>query len=164
MGTEFKTISQPTTSRAEAPVVSEFVQNEYNGDLSIEGYIENYNQTTLESFDLHDTFNTLPSEQQNYVNEVGDTIKTMIEKRGLEPTTAVYERLVSELKEDMGVDPDMSPSLALQKVAEVLKAYRDFAFIRDPAEKRRIFMKLARSKDSKEMDRIFLDTMEKYGQ
>lgn len=142
------------------PTTSDFVQN----DSGItENIVEDTSQTILGLIGLGDVFKNLPSNEKGYIKAIGDTLDSLVDKRGLNRTTGVYNRLLGELREDMGIDPDTEPAIVLDRLGKTLSAWRDVSFMRDPSERRRVFMKLARANTSKEMDSIILDTMEKYG-
>lgn len=157
MDLTFKTASTQDTS---TPTTSDFVPNESGITSNI---VEDTSQTILGLIGLGDVFKSLPSSERGYIKSIGDTLDSLVEKRGLQRTTEVYNRLLGELREDMGIDRDTEPAVVLDKLGKTLTAWRDISFLRDPSERRRIFMKLARASTSRDMDTIVLDTMEKYG-
>ena len=60
----------------------------------------------------------------------------------------------------MGLDPDSEPSVVLDRIGGVMKSWKSLTFVKDPHEKRKVFMKLARAQDSKEMNKIIFEEME----
>lgn len=157
MDLTFKTAS---SDDPQVQTTSDFVQNEHG---ITENIVEDTSQTILGLIGLGDVFKNLPADEKGYIKSIGDTLDSLVDKRGLNRTTEVYNRLLGELRDDMEIDPDTEPAIVLDKLGKTLSAWRDMSFMRDPSERRRVFMKLARANTSKEMDSIILDTMEKYG-
>lgn len=103
---------------------------------------------------------TLPSEVVEGVGEIGQYLKQVIESRGLKPTQSSYTDMLTDLKYEMGLDPDASAEATVERLAGVINAWKKLSFLRDPHEKRAMFMKLARASDTSEMNRIVFEGME----
>lgn len=157
MDLTFKTAS----TEIDAPITSDFKENT---EQITDNTIEDRNQTVAELVGLTDIYTDLPETERDYIKSISDTLNSLIAKRGLQANSDVYKRLLTELKDDMEIDADTEPVIALEKLGKTLNAWRDVSFMRDSGDRRRIFMKLARAETSRDMDRIILDTMEKYGQ
>ncbi len=61
----------------------------------------------------------------------------------------------------MEFDSEASADFVIEKVGNLIKAYKDLAFIKDPREKRALFMKLARQETSKDMHKLVFETYER---
>lgn len=159
MDLTFKTTSTP--QEISTSTKSDFVQNEHG---ITENYVDDSEQMVVNLIGLGDVFGNLPPEVKDHVKSISKTLGEIIEKRGLQPSSSVYARLLNELRDDMGIDRDTEPAIVLDKIGRTLNAWKEVSFMRDINDRRRVFMKLAKASSSKEMDGIILDIMEKYGQ
>ena len=119
-------------------------------------------QTVLDSLGISDDIKSMPTEDQSNLAEVGQYMTNIIKSRGLEPVGSSYHKVLNDLKFEMGLENDSEPSVVLDRIGGVVKAWRDLSFIPDPKEKRAFFMKLARQPDSKSMHRLVLEKMEDF--
>lgn len=117
---------------------------------------------TLEVLGLDEDISELPSDDQTHLKDIENYVKQIIKRKGLEPTKGVFARTFNNLKEEMGIDPDTSYEEILKRVGGVISSYRDLAFIKDPKERRSIFMKLARQSTVEEMNQLVYESMNKY--
>jgi hypothetical protein len=118
--------------------------------------------TVLKAIGIEDTVDSMPAEDRENLSEVGQYVSKIIERRGLEPVSSSYTSVLNDLKREMGLDDNAEPSIILDRIGGIVKAWRDLSFIPDPKEKRAFFMKLARCPDSKSMNRLVLEQMENY--
>lgn len=130
---------------------------EVSGDL-IDS--EKATEVLLTSIGIDDIGN-LPEEYQNNVRDVSSYVYKLIESRGLMPNENSFNRVLSDLKFEMGLDSDAVPEIILDRIGGVIDAWRNLSFIGDPKEKRSIFMKLARLPDSKAMNKLVFEMMSK---
>ena len=114
----------------------------------------------LESLGINEDVQTLPEEDKANLNEVKDYVLGILKAKGVDATFSSFHRTLDSLKGEMGLDEEAEPSIVLDSIAGVVKAWRNISFIKDPAEKRRIFFKLARLKSSEEMNREVFRLME----
>jgi len=115
----------------------------------------------LEALDIDSQLSDLPGEDQDNVKEVKRYIFDIIKSKGLSSTVGAFKNTLSEIKSEMGLSEDSDPSVVLDRIGGVVKAWKNLSFISNPQEKRSLFMKLARQPDSKEMNRLVFDEMEK---
>ena len=114
----------------------------------------------LEALNIDDDIHNLSSDDQDNVSEVKKYIFDIIKARKLSSTVATFKKTLSDLKGEMGMSDETDPSEVLDRVAGVVKAWKNMSFISDQAEKRRLFMQLAKCENSKEMNRIIFQAME----
>jgi hypothetical protein len=111
---------------------------------------------------INDTLNNLPEEDKNNVSEVKNYILGIIQAKGVNPTVSVFKDTLDSIKGEMGLSNEAEPSKVLDRIAGVVKAWRNISFIKDPQEKKRIFFKLAKLNSSAEMNREVYKIMEDY--
>ena len=150
------------STSVDTPVVSEQQEPNLRGAESLEEPLSDTADELLGLFDIQDNLNNLDSESRENLNEIDAHLKQVMRKRGLTPTKSNLSKVLSEVKEEMGLDADVDPDLAINRIGNVLKSYRDIAFIKDPAERRSLFMKLARMQSTKDMNKLIHETMTKY--
>jgi hypothetical protein len=69
---------------------------------------------------------------------------------------------MQNIKEEMGLDDFVDPDVSLERMGGVVKAWKEINFISDPQERRSLFMKLARQPDTKSMNRLVYQEMNKH--
>ena len=112
----------------------------------------------LESLEINEDVRNLPLEDQENVKEVKSYIKDIIKSRGLQETIGVFKKTLQEIKEEMGLDGDSDPSIVLDRIGGVVKAWKSLSFL--PAEERkRAFLELSLMGSSKEMNRYVFEKM-----
>jgi hypothetical protein len=119
-------------------------------------------ETVLSAIGIQDDIKSMPTEDQTNLSEVGQYITNIIKSRGLEPVSSSYKQVLNDLRLEMGLESNAEPSIILDRIGGVVKAWRDLSFIPDPKEKKAFFMKLARQPDSKSMNRLVLEKMTDY--
>lgn len=115
----------------------------------------------LSTIGITDDIGNLPSEDRANLSLITDFINGVIESRGLKPEASSYQKVMENLKIDMGLEEETDPVVVIDRIGGVIKAWKNLSFIRDPGEKRRMFMKLAKSPDSKSMNRLVFEEMNK---
>jgi len=116
----------------------------------------------LEALNISDDINNLPTEDKGNVQEVKNYVEEIIKAKGLSPTIGVFKKTLEGLKSEMGLSDEAEPSIILDRIAGVIKAWRNLSFIKDTEEKQRIFIKLAALPSSVAMNKEVLRLMEKY--
>ncbi len=116
----------------------------------------------LDALNINENTNNLPEKDKADLQEVKDYVVKIIESKGLSPTVSSFKKTLNGLKSEMGLDEEAEPSIVLDRISGVVKAWRNLSFIKDPAEKRRIFFRLASLKSSVEMNREVYKLMNKY--
>lgn len=116
----------------------------------------------LEALNIDEPVENLPEEDRENLKESKQYILDIIKKRGDSPTMGVFKQTLDDIKAEFGLTDNADPSTILQRIGGVVKAWKNLSFITSPQEKRRLFMKLARSSDAKEMNKIVFDEMERY--
>lgn len=160
--TAFRTItSEPEVTE---PIVSNFKENKVGAETNIvEEPIdsEKAGDAVLGALGIEDTERNMPEEDRSNLDEVKSYVQNILESKNLEPNRTNFKRVLNDLKFDMGLDFDAEPSAVLDRIGGVVKAWKSISFIRDPREKKSLFMKLARQPDSSSMNRIVFEEMEK---
>lgn len=113
----------------------------------------------LESLGINDNPEVMPEQDRENLGEMTTYIKSILKSRGVEATRANFESTLNNVKTEMGLDPNTEPSIVLDRIAGVARAWKDMSFIKNPQEKRALFMKLARQPDSKAMNRLVFETI-----
>jgi len=116
----------------------------------------------LEALNIQESPSALPHDGQQNLLEIQQYIEDLINKKGDSPTMGVFKKTLNEIKTDMGLDDDSDPATVLDRIGGVIKALKSLTFVKDPHQKRSIFMKLAKAQTSSEMNRIVFDQMESY--
>lgn len=114
----------------------------------------------LDSLGINENVNSLPEEDKGNLHEVKQYVLGIIKTKGLSPTVSVFKKTLNGLKGEMGLDDEADPAIFLDRVAGVVRAWRNLSFIKDPTEKRKIFFKLANLKSSSEMNEEVFKIME----
>jgi hypothetical protein len=104
----------------------------------------------------------LPEEDKQNIQEVKDYVLGIVKAKGLSPTVTNFKKTLEGIKGDMGLDTEAEPSIVLDRVAGVVKAWKNLSFIKDPGEKRKIFFKLANLKSSVDMNKEVYKLMNDY--
>lgn len=116
----------------------------------------------LEALDIDEPLENLPEQDQENLKETKQYILDIINKRGDSPTMGAFKQTLNDIKAEFGLSNNADPSTILSRIGGVVKAWKNLSFVTSPQEKRRLFMKLARSNSSSEMNKIVFDEMERY--
>lgn len=117
-------------------------------------------EKTLNIMGIDDSLDNLPSDQRDNLERVSNYLKDSLKSKGITPTKSSLRRELSELKWDMELDPEAGVEMILDRVGGVLKSWQDLSFIKDPREKKAIFMRLARQPNSQAMNKELFKIME----
>ena len=115
----------------------------------------------LEALNIDEDINNLPSEDKGNLQEVKNYVLEIVKSKGLAQTVNSFTKTLNGLKNEMGLEDESEPSIVLDRISGVVKAWRNLSFIKDPGEKRDIFIKLAGLKSSQEMNKEVFRLMEK---
>lgn len=115
----------------------------------------------LDALNIEENYESIPSDNIGNLDEIGEYIKTLIDKKGIKPTRDSFKKVLDGLKEDMGLSEESTPETIIDRIGGVVKAWKEISFINDPAEKRRLFMKLAKLPSSKDMNKLVFEEMER---
>lgn len=116
----------------------------------------------LEALDITEPIENLPEEDRENLKETKQYILDIIKKRGDSPTMGAFRQTLNEIKAEFGLSEGSDPSTILDRIGGVVKAWKNLSFVTSPQEKRRMFMKLAKAENSREMNKIVFDEMERY--
>lgn len=116
----------------------------------------------LEAMGIEEDVESLPQEDQSNLKEVKQYILDVIKKSGISPTMGAFKETLNDIKAEFGLHHDAEPSVILDRIGGVVKAWKGLSFVKDPKEKRRLFMKLAQQPTSKDMNKLVLDEMERH--
>lgn len=160
------TIKTAPEVKYEEPQVIEPKQNTHEKDLQhhyAEEPIEyaKIDDTVLNALGIDDIAHNMPDEDQANLREVSHYLTDIIKSRGLEQVSSSYTKVLNDLKFEMGLDKDAEPSVVLDRIGGVVRAWRDISFIKDAKEKKALFMKLAKQPDSKSMNKLIFTEMER---
>lgn len=115
----------------------------------------------LDALGITDDPSILPEIDKMNLFEVKGYVMEVMKSKGLGETVGAFKKTMNELKNEMGLDNEAEPSIVLDRIAGISKAWRNLSFLTDPQEKRRIFFRLANMKSSREMNHEVYKMMEK---
>lgn len=121
---------------------------------------ENSAETILNLMGIDDNPEFLSESDMSNLKDVADLIESMVKQKGLQEIKASYEKVLEKFMEDLEIDKLSEPSKALEKMAKCIDAWKSLAFLRDPKERRSIFMRLGKLSDAKEIDSSLMQIME----
>lgn len=133
----------------------------YDGSEPIEILEDQGRDILLESLGIEDEVNNIPQEDKEMHQEVKSYLKDIVKQKGLTPTIEAFKRVLGDIKFEMGLDYEADPHVVLDRIGGVIQAWKQLTFIRNPQEKRSLFMKLARAQSSSEMNKMVFEEMEK---
>lgn len=103
----------------------------------------------------------MPPEDQAYLKDATDYVLQIVKNRGATPTSSTMRRALDSIKTELDLDPQAEPAVVLERIGNLVKAWKGLVFVRDASDRRRLFMKLARLPDSKAIDNALFAEMEK---
>lgn len=115
----------------------------------------------LEALGIEEDTESLPELDQENLGEVKRYIKDIMKNKGIEQTFGNFKQTLDSIKYEMGLPDNADPQTVLDRIGGVVKAWKQLSFITSPAEKRSLFMKLAKQPSSKDMNRMIFDEMER---
>lgn len=132
-----------------------------DASLSVEGIKPIDERVALESLGINDDPEVMPEVDRENLAEMTTYIKAILKTKGIAETRDNFTNALNDLKFDMGLDPQAEPSVVLDRIAGVVKSWKEISFIKNPQEKRALFMKLARLPSSKEMNKVVFEEMQR---
>lgn len=127
--------------------------------VAVEEPLDSADKTILESMGITDDQNNLPSEEQANLKEIDGYVLDILKRKGVVPTKSTINKELGKLREEMGLDEAADPAVVLDRIGGVIKAWKSLSFIKNPSEKRSLFLKLANSNSSEDMNRIVFEEM-----
>lgn len=161
MDTLLRTPATPTIPIPEGPKDNTNTSG-HDDTAPIEIFEESGHDIVLESLGIEDNPNALPEADKENAKEVKQYILDIIKKSGDSPTMGVFQRTLNDIKADMGLSENAEPSVILDRIGGVLKAWKSLTFIKDSHQKKSILSRLMRANDSKDMNRIVFDEMQRF--
>jgi hypothetical protein len=155
-------VEQPTVDIPEPKRNNEEVQSGESDNEPVELRDTGGRSVVLDALNINENLNSLSQEDKANIQEVKDYVLQIIKSKGVSPTVSAFKKTLDNLKGEMGLAEESEPSIILDRISGVVKAWRDLSFVKDAGEKKRIFFKLANLKSSKEMNKAVFDTMSKY--
>lgn len=153
---------EPVSSLPDPEVNNVGAEGNYQDEAPIEVLENEGKDVLLMALGIDDRINNIPSEDREYHTDVKNYVMKIIEQRGLTPTPQVFKNVLESLKWDMGLDTEADPSVVMKRIGGVINAWKDLSFIRNPQEKRAIFMKLGKAQSSEQMNKIVFEEMERH--
>lgn len=123
---------------------------------------EKSQMAVLDFVGILDMPRNMPAEAQQNLRELTDFVTQKLESAGKTPTLRSIAKEMQNIKEEMGLDDFVDPDVSLERMGGVVKAWKEINFISDPQERRSLFMKLARQPDTKSMNRLVYQEMNKH--
>jgi hypothetical protein len=158
------TIRSAPQQVSEAPVShEEFTKNDIGASVEAPP-VDNDTmpQTVLDVLGIDDFVRDLPSEEVENLNEICSYLNDQLKSQGKIPTALTMGRKLDEIREELEMDDQTEPSVLLDRLGGVVKAWKNLGFMSDPKEKRSMFMKLARCPDSRSMHKLIFSEMSRY--
>jgi hypothetical protein len=152
-------IPEPSEVTATAPEPEPEVWGT-NEDLDVGEPIEDYENAILRAMHIDDDTGNLSQEDKGYLKDVSQYILGIVKERGIAVTQRAFDRVLRDVRIEMGIDPEAEPSSVLNRIGGMVSAWRDISFIKDPKERRSLFMKLAKMSSSSEMNNLILKEMD----
>lgn len=115
----------------------------------------------LEALGIDDSISSMPDEDKSNAQDVKKYVTDIMTAKGLLNNFANFQKTLGEIRGEMGLDEGADPTIVLDRIGGVVKAWKNLSFIKNSQEKRSIFMKLARQPDSKSMNKLVFEEMEK---
>jgi len=123
---------------------------------------ESMPQVVLDVLGLEGNVKDLPSEELSNLREISGYLESQLIIKGKVPNVNTMGRMLDNIREELGMDDQTDSSILLDRLGGVVKAWKNVGFISDSAQKRSLFMKLARCKNSKEMHRLVFQEMDRH--
>jgi len=128
----------------------------------IELFEERGQSVVLEALGISEDPKSLPDKDKKDLGEVKNYVLEILKDKGLPETVTAFKKTLDGLKADMDLDLEAEPSVVLDRISGVINAWKNLSFIKDPSEKRKIFMRLANLQSASEMNREVYRLMNQY--
>jgi hypothetical protein len=103
----------------------------------------------------------MPEIDKGNLHEIGSYLSEILREKGVTPTERTVGRILNEMRLDMEIDFEAEPEVVIDKIAGLVKSWKGIVFIKEPKERRALFMKLARQPDSASMDKLIFEEMDR---
>jgi hypothetical protein len=155
-------VEQPKIDLPEPEVNNQRVETDDRDNEPIEFKDGPNKSIVLEALNINEDVNSLPEEDRGNLQEVKNYVQSIIKAKGLTPTFPIFKKTLDGLKSEMGLNEEADPSIVLDRIAGVVKAWKNLSFVNNPEEKRKLFFKLANLKSSKDMNEAVFRAMQNY--
>lgn len=158
--TTFRSISSTEDSPSwvdETPVDQTSTKKDF-GDTEP---IENPSEIVFDSLGVVDDESNLSEEDKTGLQDIVSHLKEVLKRDGVQPTKGAFKRALERIKNDLDIDPDTEPSKVINKISGVVNSWKNISFIKDISERKSLFSKLMRMNDSKSMDDLIFNEMNK---
>ena len=155
-------VEQPKPNLPEPEPNNERVMSGESDDEPVEIREMGGRSVVLDALNINEELNSLPETDKANLSEVKDYVLEIVKSKGLAPTVSAFKKTLNGLKSEMGLDEEAEPSIVLDRISGVVRAWRNLSFVKDTEEKKRIFFKLANLKSSAEMNREVYKLMNTY--
>jgi len=78
----------------------------------------------LDALGITEDVASLPDEDKGNLSEVKDYVLGIMKAKGLSPTVSAFTKTMDSLRGEMGLDKEAEPSIVLDRIAGVVKAWR----------------------------------------
>lgn len=155
----------PSQSTNDGPSFEEGPLNHGAGtNLEIEPVTnESMPQIVLDVLGISENLMDLPSDMSENAKEISDYLSEQLKTQGKTPNVLTIGKKLDEIKEELEMDDDTDLSVVMDRIGGVVKAWKNLGFMKDASQKRTMFMKLARCKDSREMHKLVFKNYEQSG-
>lgn len=140
----------PDTSRVTSDTMAD--REPISGDATL--------AATLAAMGVDTRVDVLDEKDKDNLKEVASYIEELIRQKGLANNQHSFYKVMNELRIDMNIDFEAEPSHVLDRIGGMVKSWRDIAFVKDPKERRSLFMKLAKMGTSEDMNKFVFQQME----
>ncbi len=120
-------------------------------------------QVVLDVLGIEGNVKDLPSAELSGLREISAYLEEQLTQSGKVPSALTIGRKLDEIRSELDMDDQTEASVVLDRLSGVVKAWKGLGFMTDPAQKRAMFMKLAKCKDSKEMHKLVFKNYESSG-
>lgn len=163
----FRSAPEPVSPKVEIPEPEIEVDKSHVGEGEtdqepIEMREEGGGSVVLDALNITDKLQVLPEQDKQNVSEVKEYVMKVMKSKGLGATVGHFKKTLGDIKTEMGLDQEAEPSIVLDRISGVVKAWKNLSFISDAAEKRRIFMRLSKMSSSSDMNREVYKLMNEY--
>ena len=120
-------------------------------------------QVVLDVLGIEGNVKDLPSEELSNLREISAYLEDQLKEHGKIPSALTMGRKLDEIRAELDMDDQTESSVVLDRLSGVVKGWKSLGFMTDSAQKRAMFMKLAKCKDSKEMHKLVFKNYESSG-
>lgn len=152
----------PASNLPEPEVNNQGVMQQADDTEPIEMRDTGGRSVVLDALNIDENTNSLPEDDKGKITDVKEYVMGILKAKGLSPTVSAFKKTLDDVKSEMGLDKEADPARVLDRVAGVVRAWRNLSFIKDPSEKKKIFYKLANLSSSSDMNKEVYKLMNDY--